>query len=385
MAVKPIQVSQLNGYIKRVLQSDPLLGNVSVIGEISNWKLHGTGNAYFSLKDEFSKINCFLPGDRLAQLRYALEDGMEAVVSGYIHVYEKGGSYSLNVRDVELFGTGSLSIAFQNLKEKLEKEGLFDPKHKKPLPAFPRKIAIVTSSTGAAIEDMLKIIKSKNNVVDILIVPVAVQGTAAAGQIAKAIDMVNKDMPETDLIITGRGGGSIEELWAFNEEIVARSIYASNIPVISAVGHEIDVTIADFTADRRAETPTAAAHMAVPDIGELKETLKWHKENLQKTISRYVMDKEHLLQSFGKRALVQSLENKIALYGAQTHALKMKLDALNPRNIMSMGYGAILDQNGKLQSSIGAFKPGDSLTVILSDGSIPCDVRETIGGYDGKE
>ena len=266
MAVKPVKVSQLNGYIKRILQTDPILGNVSVVGEISNLKFHGSGHVYFSMKDEGSRLNCFLPSERAESLRYELSEGMEITASGYIYLYERGGSYSLNIRDIEVAGLGNLSIAFEKLKEKLGKEGLFDAEHKKEIPFFPEKIAVVTSESGAAIRDILKIIKNKNNYVDILIYPVLVQGPAAAGEIAEAICDINENCPDVDTIIVGRGGGAMEELWAFNEEIVARSIYNSNIPVISAVGHETDVTISDFVADRRAETPTAAANLAVPDL-----------------------------------------------------------------------------------------------------------------------
>ena len=232
MAIKPVSVSQLNGYIKRILQTDPLLGNVSVTGEISNLKFHGSGHVYFSMKDAASKLSCFLPAQRASSLRYELSEGMEITASGYIYLYERGGSYSLNIKDIEVAGIGNLSIAFEKLKEKLDKEGIFDPALKKPIPFFPEKIAVITSETGAAIRDILKIIKTKNNYVDILIYPVLVQGPEAAGQIAEAIYDVNRRRPETDTIITGRGGGAMEELWAFNEEIVARSIYESKIPVI---------------------------------------------------------------------------------------------------------------------------------------------------------
>jgi len=379
MAIKPVTVSQLSGYIKRVLQSDPLLGNVSVIGETSNLKFHGSGHIYFTLKDENSKINCFLPSDKLKNIRYELADGMKIIAAGYIHLYEKGGSYSLNIRDIEVFGQGSLSMAFQKLKEKLEKEGLFDTKHKKPLPKFPRKIAIVTSETGAAIEDMLKIIKSRNNIVDIIIFPVLVQGACAAEEISEAIGKINTLYPETDIIITGRGGGSLEELWAFNEEIVARSIFNSVIPVISAVGHEIDVTISDFVADRRAETPTAAAQMSVPDIGELKAYIKSLKETLVSSIIHGIQNKERLLEAYNIETLTNSFKNRIDLFASQANALKIKLDALNPGNIMALGYGAILNRDGKLVGSAFAFSPGDELTVVFADGNALCSVNEITG------
>ena len=251
MAIKPIKVSQLNSYIKRVLQLDPLLSNVSVIGEVSNLKKHSSGHVYFTMKDEASKVNCFLPNDVLNNLNFELAEDMEITASGHIYLYERGGTYSLNVKDIKIEGLGNLGIAFENLKKKLAEEGLFDDKLKKQIPFFPRNIAVVTSETGAAINDIITIIKKRNNVVNILIYPVLVQGPNAAREISKAIDEINDKLSYFDLIITGRGGGSMEELWAFNEEVVARSIFNSKIPVISAVGHETAFTISDFVADKK--------------------------------------------------------------------------------------------------------------------------------------
>jgi exodeoxyribonuclease VII large subunit len=375
MAMKPVRVSQLNGYIKRILQSDPLLGNLSVIGEVSNIKYHETGHVYFSMKDENSKINCFLPSDKAAALRYEIADGMEITAMGYIYIYEKGGTYSLNIRDIEVTGQGDLSIAFDKLKEKLLKEGLFDTKYKKPLPKFPDKIALVTSGSGAALKDMLKIIKSRNNIVDILIYPVLVQGAGAAQDISNAINEINEKFPEVDIIITGRGGGSVEELWAFNEEIVARSIFGSKIPVISAVGHETDVTIADFAADVRAETPTAAAQLAAPDTSELKLYVNSLKRNLHDMTDRYFQNKKRLLDVYNMDAFIKNFENKIDLYMASVNSFKVKLDSLNPKNIMSLGYGAILDKDGTLTGTASAFKPDDLLTVVFADGRVDCNVK----------
>ena len=269
MAAKPVKVSQLNAYIKRILQSSPVLSNVTVIGEVSNLKFHSSGHVYFSLKDEKGKISCFLPADIAVSMDKSIEEGTEAVVTGYIYLYERGGSYSINVKTIEKSGTGNLAAEFEKLKKKLEAEGLFDRSAKKPLNPFPRRVAVVTSDTGAAVHDIIKIIRSRNRYVDILVCPVLVQGPSAASDISSMITELNEKCPDTDVIITGRGGGSMEELWAFNEESVARAIAASDIPVISAVGHETDFTIADFAADVRAETPTAAAVLAVPDINEL--------------------------------------------------------------------------------------------------------------------
>ena len=402
MAIKPVKVSQLNGYIKRILQTDPLLGNVSVIGEISNLKFHGSGHVYFSMKDEGGRLNCFLPADRAESLRYELSEGMEITASGYIYLYERGGSYSLNIRDIEVSGLGNLSIAFEKLKAKLEAEGLFAADHKKEIPFFPEKIAVVTSETGAAVRDILKIIKSRNHYVDVLVYPVLVQGSYAAGQIAQAIDDINEKWPQIDTIIVGRGGGAMEELWAFNEEVVARSIFASKIPVISAVGHETDFTIADFAADRRAETPTAAAHMAVPDIEELKAYTAGLRENLQTAFQSTLRHKAMRLESLNFEAFKRDLESRITMEQMRLDTIKTEnlhrvsrrveqcekeirllresLDALNPKAILKRGYGAVLDGNGTFVRTAGQIKNGDSLTIALSDGEIDCIAEEVRRG-----
>lgn len=377
---------------------DPLLGNVSVIGEISNLKYHSTGHVYFTLKDETSKINCFLAAEYLRELRYELSDGIEIVANGYIYLYERGGSYSLNVREISIEGVGNLTAAFERLKEKLSREGLFNEKYKKPIPFFPKKVAVITSETGAAVRDIIKIIKSRNNIVDVLVYPCLVQGPSAAADIANAIGEVNRLFPEIDTIIVGRGGGSMEELWAFNEEVVARSIFASRIPVISAVGHETDFTISDYVADKRAETPTAAAQMAVPDISALKEYVENQKENLIHIMERLIKymelriknnSIETLSGSMNHRMLIHamkaetlykemssSLGSLLGEWSSRTERLKASLDALNPRNIMDRGYAAILDGQGKLAGSVGRFKTGDNLTAVMRDGEIACKVVE---------
>ena len=397
MAMKPIKVSQLNTYIKRVLQSDPLLGNVSVIGEISNLKHHSSGHVYFTLKDEKSRINCFLPSETLKNIRYELSDGIEIVAIGYIYLYERGGSYSLNVRDIAIEGLGNLSAAFGKLKEKLSKEGLFDEKYKKPIPFFPHKIAVVTSETGAAVRDIIKIIESRNNIVEVLIYPCLVQGPGAAAEIAEAINEINRIFPEVDTIIVGRGGGSMEELWAFNEEIVARSIFASQIPVISAVGHETDFTISDFTADKRAETPTSAAQMAVPDIKVLKEYIENKKENLIHIMVRLIKYMELRVAGHSIEALSISLNQKLLLYAMTVDSvykefnkilkdkldnsadyierLRIRLESMNPANIMERGYAAILDGQGVMSGSVERFEQGHDLTAVMKDGKINCRVE----------
>lgn len=398
MALKPIRVSQVNSYIKRILQSDPILGNVPVIGEISNLKYHGSGHVYFTLKDENSKINCFLSADNLRHIRYELTDGMEITAAGFISVYERGGYYSLNVRDIIVEGTGNLSIAFQQLKDKLEKEGLFAPEHKKPIPFFPKKIAVLTSETGAAVRDVIKIIKSRNNIVDVLVYPCLVQGPAAAADIAEALDEVNLLFPEVDTIIVGRGGGSMEELWAFNEEVVARSIFRSRIPVISAVGHETDFTIADFVADRRAETPTAAAQLAAPDIEALKGFVDDTKAVMSQGLERVIRHLELRINACNMDALSMRLQNRLRQSEMTVEAFKqelksgvkekmmalehrlerlyLQLEGRNPSRILELGYGIVLDSAGQPAASAKGFDPGDGLTVVLRDGRVSCTVLE---------
>ncbi len=391
MAAKPIKVSQLNSYIKRILQADPLLGSLSVTGEISNLKYHGSGHVYFSLKDENSRINCFLASDNARHIRYELSEGMEIIVNGYIYLYERGGSYSINVTDIEVAGAGALSTAFENLKNKLLDEGLFDEAHKKPLPAFPVNIAVVTSDTGAAVRDIVKIIKARNSIVNVYICPVLVQGPNAAADISSMLDELNETMPQLDLIITGRGGGSAEELWAFNEEAVARSIYNSGIPVISAVGHETDFTIADFVSDRRAETPTAAAVMAVPDIAQLRVYCSDTADMLDAGIDGYLRMKQMQLEAMDRSSLTLQTENILQLYSLKLDgfyteitgsadnvidanmnrigSLRETLQNLNPQRIMAMGYFAVSDRNGRLLSSVSELDSDDKITITAGDGS----------------
>ncbi len=391
MAAKPIKVSQLNSYIKRIMQADPLLGNISVTGEVSNLKYHSSGHVYFSLKDEKSRINCFLSSDNARYIHYELSEGMEIIVNGYIYIYEKGGSYSINVRDIEVSGAGALSIAFENLKRKLSDEGIFDETHKKTLPVFPRNIAVVTSDTGAAVRDIVKIIKSRNNIVNIYICPVLVQGANAAADISSMIDELNETMPWLDLIITGRGGGSAEELWAFNEEPVARSIYNSNIPVISAVGHETDFTIADFAADKRAETPTAAAAMAVPETAVLMNYCNDMAKHIEIDIKKYIAIKQMQLESMNKSFFTLQAKNILQLYFLRTenlyneitaciesainddmnHVYKCKeiIESLNPKRIMAGGYFAVSDKDGRLLSSVADLHKNDTVTITAADGS----------------
>jgi exodeoxyribonuclease VII large subunit len=395
MAVKPVTVSQLNAYIKRVLRSDPVLGFVSVTGEIANLKYHGSGHIYFSLTDETSRVSCFLPADARGVSR-ALADGTEIVASGFVSVYEKGGSYSLNVTDIAAGGRGDSALAFDRLKEKLAKEGLFDEKHKRPLPFFPLKVAVVTSETGAAVQDILKIIRTRNNCVNVLVCPVNVQGEGAAAGIAEAVAALNRDFPETDCMIVGRGGGAAEELQAFNEEVVARAVFASEIPVISAVGHETDFTITDFVADRRAETPTAAAQMAVPDTAVLRARIEACRAALADGARRRTEYLTLRVKSGGRAELFAAAErfegaasrraaelraelSRLAERGLAAREARVlvcgaELASLDPAAVLARGYAVLTRPCGAVVASVLDVRAGDALDARLADGSIALEV-----------
>ena len=375
MALKPITVTQLNHYISRVLTTDPLLGNLTVTGEISNLKYHSSGHLYFSISDENSKINCFFPAQYARGLHYELGDGLAVIIHGYLNVYKKGGTYTLFIRSIEIAGEGNLAMAFQMLKEKLDAEGLFDPAHKKPIPRFPRRIGIVTSNTGAAVRDIIKIIESRTSLTDMIVFPVLVQGSEAAADIAATIDMINRDFDDIDTLIVGRGGGSMEDLWAFNEEIVARAIYRSRIPVISAVGHEIDFTIADFVADRRAETPTAAAEMAVPNIRELMQRAEsWQNSlmaDLKKKVSYADLRAEKLFAE-----MRHVLQGRVNAYWHELESCRLLLDENHPYRVLRKGYAVLEDAAGRNLASIGDLRDGQSYRLKLKDGSATFRVTE---------
>lgn len=378
MALKPVTVSQLNEYISRVLMTDPLLGNVTVTGEISNLKYHSSGHVYFSINDENSKINCFFPAGYVRNLSYELGDGLEVVINGYINVYKKGGTYTLFVRTVTVAGEGNLAMAFQLLKDRLSKEGLFDSAHKKPIPEFPHKIGIVTSGTGAAVQDILKIITSRNNLVDIIIFPVQVQGEGAAQDIADTLDMIsqNDEFSDIDTLIVGRGGGSTEDLWAFNEEVLARAIYRCTIPVISAVGHEIDFSISDFVADRRAETPTAAAEMAVPDLREVRLSLEKHKTDLLSRLNAKVKTDSLMIENC-MLEIRNTMERRLAEYSHKIETMKLFLEENNPASVLKKGYSIIEDMSGNVVSSAENIKEGERYVLTLKDGRIIFTVNDT--------
>ncbi len=396
--MKPVKVSQVNKYIKTVLQSDPLLSKISVVGEISNLKYHGSGHVYFSLKDYSSRLSCFLPSDRVKHLRYPLEEGMEIIASGYIYLYEKGGSYSLNISDIKIEGEGSLAAAYEKLKQKLMEKGYFDQDNKKPLPFFPRRIGIATSGTGAAVWDMIRTVRNKNPYVDIVVCPCRVQGDGAAGDIADAVSALNRMEEPPDVIILGRGGGSAEELWAFNEEITAESIFNSGIPVISAVGHETDFTIADFTADYRAATPTAAAEAAVPDIGMLCTGISGIMKEILEKAGQMMDERQRQVERFSGKELIKGLEERIAsnelradslikevvlrfrekLHSEELKITQMKnrVDSLDPVKMTERGFGIVTNESGMTIKSVDRVEINDSIGIIFKDGKLNCRVTE---------
>ena len=375
MALKPVTVTQLNEYISRVLGTDPLLSNISVTGEISNLKFHSSGHVYFSMIDQSSKVNCFLPASCFRNLAYTLGDGLNVTVRGYINVYKKGGAYTLFIRELEVAGEGDLSTAFELLKKKLQEEGLFDPSFKKKIPAFPKKIGILTSKTGAAVRDMVKIIQSRTKAVDVIIFPVPVQGTGAAAQMADMLDHVNENFYDIDTLIIGRGGGSAEDLWPFNEEVLARAIFRSRIPVISAVGHEIDFSISDFVADLRAETPTAAAEKAVPDDSQIIMSLDTYRSQLNSALKNKVMYHQMSLKS-----CIQDMRSVlIRRIDRSEHEIKQNLITLeenNPSNILSKGYTFMEGPDGKVVASASDMEEGGRYRIYFRDGTVEVTVSE---------
>ena len=392
-----LSVTALNLYIRDLLDSQRTLANVGVRGELSNYKIYPSGHHYFTLKDSESSLRCVMFKSSASRLRFRPENGMGVTVWGRVTVYPRDGAYQLYATQIMPEGTGDLQIAFEQLKAKLEGEGLFDPEHKKPLPRFPGRIAIITSSAGAAVHDMIRILGKRWPLAKVLLLPVRVQGVEAPPEIAGAIRYAN-EFDVADLIITGRGGGSIEDLWAFNDERVARAIYASRLPVISAVGHEPDVTISDYVADRRASTPSNAAEIAVPDCREIEELLSACelrasqgmrkqldnlRERLDSCASRRVLLDPMTLVDNRRMELDRSRERLAAaeekiLAGKQQRfvAATAKLDAMSPLKVLTRGYAITHDEKGNSIRSAGQLHSGDKITLRLSDGSADCLVED---------
>ena len=390
--LSPSQVSQ---YIKGFMDQDRLLSGLLVRGELSNYKMYPSGHHYFSLKDREGSLRCVMFRGDAASLRFRPENGMQVIAAGRVTVFPRDGQYQLYCTRLTPEGVGDLYLAFEQLKEKLAREGLFDPQHKKPIPAFPGTIALITSPAGAAVRDMVRILRARWPMSRVKILPVRVQGAGSAEEIAAAITWANA-YSVADLIITGRGGGSMEDLWAFNEEIVARAIYASDIPVISAVGHEPDVTISDFVADLRASTPSNAAELAVPDRLELAGSLRSLGERLEGGIaqkltnSRRVLNRlaasramtepgayfkdKRLLLDYQSRRLVHGLERSVSGQRERLGRLSAALDAMSPLKVLGRGYSIALKESGGVISSVKDAVPGENFTLKVSDGQLDCTV-----------
>lgn len=410
--------SQVGQYLKGMMERDWLLSRLMVRGELSNYKMYPSGHHYFTLKDGEGALRCVMFRSDAQSLRFRPENGMQVIATGRVTVFPRDGQYQLYCARLTPEGVGDLALAFEQLKEKLAGEGLFDPSHKQPIPRFPKRIALITSPAGAAVRDMIRILGARWPLSEVKVIPVRVQGEEAPQEIAAAIQWANLHQV-ADLLVTGRGGGSMEDLWAFNEEIVARAIYRSEIPVISAVGHEPDVTIADFVADLRASTPSNAAELAVPDQNEIYAALLGDGERLEGAVSvrlaRYRQRMERLANSrpmtdpasyfrekrllldyqssclahglrrtaAGQRERLGKLSAALPGSGAQSVAkrrerlntLAAALDALSPMKVLARGYSIVQQEDGKAVVSIQDVAPGDKLKLTLADGNLDCRVE----------
>ncbi len=386
---EPLKVSELNGYIKNIIDGDEMLANVYIKGEISNFKRHYSGHLYFTLKDETSLIKCVMFKSYTNYLNFEPKDGMSVVILGSVSVFERDGVYQVYAKGMEPEGVGALYKAYEKLKAKLSEEGLFDEAHKKPIPLLPRAIGVVTSKTGAVIRDIINVTTRRLPNVNIILYPAAVQGEGAAQTIVNGIKYFNK-AKNVDTIIIGRGGGSLEDLWPFNEEITARAIYESEIPIISAVGHETDFTIADFVADLRAPTPSAAGELAVPDVLEVR----WKLENINKRLANSLRKKvENMRIKYdnlkNSRALknpydalrqkmivcdnlYKNIENNFSLKVKDRHiklvGLIGRLENLSPLKTMLRGYSIVENLDGKVIKSVNDLSKDDEISIRLNDG-----------------
>ena len=400
-------VTEVNQLVKGLLDSAPALQGVAVRGELSNYKIYPSGHHYFTLKDQEGALRCVMFRGQASRLRFRPENGMKAVASGRITVFPRDGAYQLYCNSLIPEGVGDLAVAFQQLKEKLWKEGLFDPAHKKPLPPYPEKIAIVTSGAGAAVHDMIRILRRRYPIARVILLPVRVQGAEAPPEIVGAIRYADR-WKIGDVIITGRGGGSMEDLWAFNDERVARAIYDCETPIISAVGHEPDVTISDYVADRRASTPSNAAEIAVPDMAELLRYLRGTENGMAQSVLHRLEREERRLKALAeKRVLTDPLafvqDRRLQLdymqdkmtSAARTHwdrearrfaGTVAKLDALSPLKVLGRGYAMARTEEGGILRSSAQVRPGDRIELRLAQGSLGCRVEE-VGGEEthGKE
>ncbi|MBQ3211564.1 MAG: exodeoxyribonuclease VII large subunit [Oscillospiraceae bacterium] len=395
MDARTFTVTELNNRIKDIFDLDPVLADVCVRGELSNYKVYPSGHHYFTLKDAESSIRCVMFKSSASKLRFRPESGMGVTAFGRVSVYPRDGAYQLYCTGIIPEGAGDLQLAFEQLKKKLSEEGLFDTKYKKPLPRFPEKIAIITSSAGAAVHDMIRILNHRWPLTKVLLLPVRVQGVEAPPEIVGAIKYAN-EFKVADLIITGRGGGSIEDLWAFNDERVARAVFASEIPVISAVGHEPDVTICDYVADCRASTPSNAAEIAVPDMNEFYDILSSYSARTLQSVNKSILTRREKLEAISsarvitdpsasldnrrisldhtRDRLVSLQENILGEKKGQHIRLAAALDALSPLKVLSRGYAIVSSSDRKSIKSAGELIAGDKISLRFSDGGAECTV-----------
>ncbi|MBS7299231.1 MAG: exodeoxyribonuclease VII large subunit [Eubacteriales bacterium] len=390
-------VSQINGYIKKILDSNIILNDIWIKGEISNFKLHYSGHMYITLKDEGGVLKAVMFKSAASKLAFMPEDGMMVLARGRIAVYEQGGSYQLYINEMTPDGVGDLYVAFEQMKKNLEKEGLFDSRFKKPIPQYPECVGVVTAATGAAVRDIINVITRRYPYAKILLYPALVQGAGASESVATGIELFNK-LKCADVLIVGRGGGSIEDLWAFNEERTARAIFASEIPVISAVGHETDFTIADFVADLRAPTPSAAAELAVPSQTELLSFMATNRVRMNNYMTRLTenlrlklsgLEAKNPLEKFDilrqkiddcVKDAENSVDRMLLSDRKKLSELAAKLDALSPLKVMARGFSLATDDGGHIIRSAEELTSGQSITLRLSDGKANCTVNEAIKG-----
>jgi len=398
---KKATVSEINAYIKTLMDYDMVLSNIWVIGEISNFKHHWSGHMYMSLKDEQSAIKAVMFKGANSSLTFVPENGMSVMARGKISVFPRDGQYQLYIEEMIVNGAGDLHVAFEKLKEKLKAEGLFDESRKKTIPAFPKTVGVVTSATGAAVRDIINVLSRRFKSANILLYPASVQGEGAAEEIAEGIKFFNKNNC-ADVLIVGRGGGSIEDLWAFNEEIVARAVAESDIPVISAVGHETDFTICDFVSDLRAPTPSAAAELAVPDSVELLNGLKKSEAQLSQLILTKLDAKCEKIRFFEKHFSPEEAISKIDMNCQNLDSifnilnknlnislekcekalgvLAAKADAMSPLKTLSRGYSIVYDEENNIVSNSAELKTGDNISLRLCKGEVNCEVKNIING-----
>ncbi|ABG87412.1 exodeoxyribonuclease VII large subunit [Clostridium perfringens] len=396
MKLKTLSVGEVNNYVKKLVENDFILKNLNVKGEISNLKFHSSGHIYFSLKDENSKVNCIMFKNNAVNLDFRLEEGMKVEIKARLGVYHKEGTYQLYCENIKKAGIGELFEEFHKLKKELSEEGIFDEKYKRALPKFPKRIGIITAKTGAAVRDIINVIQRRNKSLDIILYPAKVQGENAADSIIEGIRYFNNEK-SVDVIILGRGGGFIEELWAFNNRDLAYEIFNSRIPTVSAVGHEVDFTISDFVSDMRAPTPSAAGELVSPSLQEMINDLLNKKEFLHRAIDRKFLNAKRDVDLLYKGLKgnnpkdiiekrikeVNSLEEKLNFLGKrkidkakdELIALNSILQTLNPLNTLGRGYSVIMDKEDKVINNVSELKKNDMVKVIMKDGSVNIDIK----------